>query len=315
MADFDRTATQVGDLFTSEVAKVPERLDEFGNVTRDVNSHLQSLAGAMERSAYDDPYMDAFRSPVATRQGRLAESQDLINANYDRYGANGRQIDSIQRGLADDMAARGISSGGNAQRLQQELALSTQQQKAADLAKAQMDADDYQMKAANVFQSGKQLRGNQLAAAGDLTNVQAANANQFYNQALSTANQLGNQYGSFGNMAANMEKQGRDEEQNVKSFNLQGAYQNQAMNADRKNQFGLADWNAKTQVAMATPSMGQRLMQAGSLLGGLTAGLGGGASGGGGAGGRSSSILPTYTSPTYGNSYTDAHSYSSPHSF
>ena len=289
MNDFNATAQQVGDLYESEIAKAPAQFDEYGNTVRDVNAHLKGLAGSLEKTAMADPYMEAFSSPLALRQRRLGESQDLINANYDRYGSTGRQVDQMQRTMADNMSSRGIASGGYAQRLQNELALSTAQQKAADLATAQKDADDYQMKAGSIYQQGKQIKGQQLGAAADVTNKQADNQQGLFQRYLEMTGALGKDYQNFGVQSSNMEKQNRDEEQAVKQYNQIGAYNNEASNADRQNQFNLTNWSAKAGLASSQPSLGQRLASAGSIIGGLGASMdsfGGGASSGGCSTGR-----------------------------
>lgn len=307
MNDFLAKAGQVGDIYEQEIAKAPAQFDEYGNTVRDVNSHLKGLATSLEATAMADPYMEAFSSPLALRQRRLGESQEIINANYDRYGSTGRQVDAQQRQMADNMSARGIASGGYAQRLQQELALATQQQKGAELAQAQKDADDYQMKAGSIYQQGKQIKGQQLGAAADITNQQARNQQGLFQDYVGFTNNLANQNQSYSVGAANMEKAARDEEQGVKTFNLQGQYNNQAANADRQNNFALQNWSAQAGLAASTPSLGQRLAQVGGIIGGMGSmlgGFGGNSSGGGGCATGGCSTPSSYGRTSSTNNYS-----------
>lgn len=308
--EFSNSSQITRGLYNDQVATVPGAMDDYVGQSKVDSDGMRGTADQLASVAGNDPYMGYASNPYALRQQQMAEYEKGINAAFGDYGSAGSEMNQRMGLLGANAAQRGIFGSGVARRQQEQEQLRNQTARQEALSKASTDTNKYLLDAGNMY---NQARGTSLAGLTQSGQMRGA-ANEVSANALNAkmkgTSLLQDMTRADEESTLQAEKQGRDETQQTNYLNWSNAQEVDRRNAERKNQFALGNWQAQANLAMSTPTMGEKIGGALSSMGSSLGSMGGMFGGGGGGGTARSGGVSTNYAPV-SNNYSVAPSFGS----
>lgn len=245
---------QNADLYSSKLKEIDPSISTYADTINPLMADLGGITETLKTTAGKNPYLDYWSNPAATESKYRTNLEEGINTAYGDYGSKGTAFGDALTATRNAAATKGILGSGVSRAQEAELAKKYAASKSEALTSADKSVMDYLTNIASLYNQGNQTKISALTNAANTAATAAEIAKSIPSLQMEAAKLYGTQYKTFGDATASLEKEKRNEVQEVKAYNtnqqqlIENAYNTNQMNrniaqwnADNKNKTGWAD--------------------------------------------------------------------------
>ncbi len=305
--NYSSSYKQASEAYTKGLSEIDPAISAYSDTVNPLISGVSGLSATLETLGNKNPYLDYWSNPAETEAKYKENLAKGIESTYGDYGAKGTAFAKALTDTRSNAARRGILNSGVSRQQEAELDLKRAAEKTSALSAADQQAMNYLTTIAGLYNQGKSLQANILGQAADTKLKAAKIAKSIPSLKMDAAKQYGLDYLNFGARTSDLEKQARDEKQQVNLYNTQTQQNINNANTAAKNLANTTQWQTenagKTGWADTLMGVGSNVMSIGK-----TAASGGFGSlpnisslwGGGSNNSSSGETSSSNTSPSYG---------------